>query len=80
MDEFSTDTELSNCISIVLQINIDTLPWEAEREALSYTIVQPTHTVPFFEEAAKAEGDEFKYWFQHESRGEEIVAVLQGEI
>ena len=61
MDEFSTDTELSSCITIVLQINTDTLPWDAERETLSYTIALPTHTVPFFEEAAKAEGDEFEY-------------------
>lgn len=53
---------------------------QTEEETLSYTITHKVETVPVFEEAANAKGNEFEYGFQHKSGGEEIVAVLQGKI
>lgn len=39
-----------------------------------------TGTVPVFEEATDAEGNEFEHCFQHKHGGEEVVAVFQGKI
>lgn len=36
--------------------------------------------VPVLEEATESKRDEFEYSFQDKSGGEEIVAVLEGEI